>query len=184
MQRSYDILFASSNKNKYAEVKPILQEYGIRAGFFKFTPVEIQSDTLEEVASDKARQAAKLAKNPVIVEDAGLFIDSLGGFPGLYSSYVLSTIGNSGILHLLGSKRKASFRSVVAYSSGGNPKLFSAIVDGKIALKSVGKGWGYDPIFIPKGYSKTYGQIVDKNQISHRRMSLEGFASWFARKMR
>ena len=100
MQRSYDVLFASSNKNKYVEVKQILHEHGIKVGFFKFTPVEIQSDALEEIASDKARQASKLVKHPLIVEDAGLFVDSLGGFPGPYSSYVLSTIGNSGILRL------------------------------------------------------------------------------------
>ena len=111
-------------------------------------------------------------------------MDSLGGFPGPYSSYVLSTIGNSGILRLLGSNRKASFRSVIAYSSGRTPKIFSAAVPGKIARKPAGGGWGYDPIFIPKGRSKTYGQIEDKNQISHRRMSLEGFASWFVRKRR
>ena len=92
MQRSYDVLFASSNKNKYVEVKQILHEHGIKVGFFKFTPVEIQSDALEEIASDKARQASKLVKHPLIVEDAGLFVDSLGGFPGPYSSYVLSTI--------------------------------------------------------------------------------------------
>ena len=184
MQRSYDVLFASSNKNKYVEVKQILHEHGIKVGFFKFTPVEIQSDKLEEIASDKARQASKLVKHPIIVEDAGLFVDSLGGFPGPYSSYVLSTIGNSGILRLLGSNRKASFRSVIAYSSGRTLKIFSAAVPGKIARKPAGGGWGYDPIFIPKGRSKTYGQIEDKNQISHRRMSLEGFASWFVRKRR
>ena len=184
MQRSYDVLFASSNKNKYVEVKQILHEHDIKVGFFKFTPVEIQSDKLEEIASDKARQASKLAKHPIIVEDAGLFVDSLGGFPGPYSSYVLSTIGNSGILRLLGSRRKASFRSVIAYSFGKTPKIFSAAVPGKIARKPAGGGWGYDPIFIPKGRSKTYGQIEDKNQISHRRMSLEGFASWFVRKRR
>ena len=77
MQRSYDVLFASSNKNKYVEVKQILHEHGIKVGFFKFTPVEIQSDALEEIASDKARQASKLVKRTgTIVEDAGLFVDS------------------------------------------------------------------------------------------------------------
>ena len=80
MQRSYDVLFASSNKNKYVEVKQILHEHGIKVGFFKFTPVEIQSDKLEEIASDKARQASKLVKHPLIVEDAGLFVDRLEDF--------------------------------------------------------------------------------------------------------
>ena len=49
MQRSYDVLFASSNKNKYVEVKQILHEHGIKVGFFKFTPVEIQSDNLKRL---------------------------------------------------------------------------------------------------------------------------------------
>ena len=59
MQRSYDVLFASSNKNKYVEVKQILHEHGIKVGFFKFTPVEIQSDALEEIASDQGTAGLK-----------------------------------------------------------------------------------------------------------------------------
>ncbi|MDI1494759.1 MAG: non-canonical purine NTP pyrophosphatase [Cenarchaeum symbiont of Oopsacas minuta] len=184
MQKSYDVLFASSNKKKYAEVKQILKEYNIQVGFLKFTPIEIQSDTLEEIAFDKVQQAVKCTQSPVIVEDAGLFIDSLGGFPGPYSSYVFSTLGNDGILDLLRSKRDAKFCSVIAYSSGHSTKLFSAMVQGKITRKPMGGGWGYDPIFIPKYHSKTYGEIDDKNKISHRRISLEKFANWFVHKLR
>ena len=80
---------------------------------------------LEDIASDKAHfdRPQMLVKHPLIVEDAGLFVDSLGGFPGPYSSYVLSTIGNSGILRLLGSIERPHFVQVIAYSSGRSLKI-------------------------------------------------------------
>ena len=100
-----NVLFASSNENKYKEAKAILSKFDIKLGFFKCNLQEIQADTLEEIALHKVTQAFSQCSGPVIVEDDGLFIESLNGFPGPYSAFAFKTIGNKGILNLLKAKR-------------------------------------------------------------------------------
>lgn len=179
MRRSYDVFFASSNRHKYAEVRDILKKFQIRAGFFKFNPVEIQSDSISDIARQKAIDAYEKCKMPVIVEDVGLYITSLNGFPGPYSSFVFKTIGNKGIVRLLGKNRNAEFLSVVAFYDGKKrPRLFEGRVRGKIAKRLEPGGWGYDPIFIPRGKDKTYAQLDDKNSVSHRYKALAKFATY------
>ena len=82
MHKLYELIFASSNMNKYNEAKKILANFGINLKFFKCTLEEIQSDSIKEIASKKASDAFSKCKKPVIIEDDGIFIDSLGGFPG------------------------------------------------------------------------------------------------------
>ena len=174
-----NVLFASSNENKYKEAKAILSKFKINLDFLKSHLEEIQADTLEEIALHKITQAFSQCSKPVIVEDDGLFIDSLNGFPGPYSAFAFKTIGNKGILQLLKAKRKAKFQSVIAYCEKNNDvMLFKATVDGKISRKLAGIKWGYDPIFIPDGQNKTYAQLRDKNLVSHRYLSLRKFAMW------
>ena len=110
------ITFASTNQNKFFEVQLILSTQNVSVEFAKISLVEIQSDSLEEIAREKAKTAFAEVGRQVIVEDDGLFIDSLGGFPGPYSSFVFRTIGNDGILKLLAgsAKRSAYFRSLFA----------------------------------------------------------------------
>ena len=183
MQQLYDVLFASSNKNKFLEAKSILEKFDINLGFYKCNLLEIQSDKLENIAMAKIKNAFNLCKKPVIIEDDGIFIDSLNGFPGPYSSYVFQTIGNKGIIKLITTKRSASFQSIIAYyDSTHKTKLFKGKINGKISTQLKGKGWGYDPIFIPSGTSKTFAQINDKNIISHRFKALKKFANWFPNK--
>jgi XTP/dITP diphosphohydrolase len=173
------IFFASSNENKFREAKSILSEFGIRLKFLRCKLEEIQSDTLEEIAQHKANQAFSLCSKPVIIEDDGLFIKSLKGFPGPYSSFVFDTIGNKGILKLVSDDRRAVFRSIIAYcEKKDDVMLFEANVSGKISGKIHGTKWGYDPIFIPDGKAKAYSQLRDKNMISHRYLSLKKFANW------
>lgn len=183
MHMSHDLLFASSNKNKYREAKEILAEFGIKLGFLRFSPIEIQSDSIREIAKQKVFDAYKKCKFAVIVEDDGLFIDSLGGFPGPYSSYVFKTIGNVGIINLVKKKRSADFVSVIAFCDlHKKPMLFEGKTKGKISTKPRGKGWGYDPIFIPDGKNKTYAEMSQKNMISHRYNALKKFAKWYSDK--
>ena len=111
---SYDVLFVSSNKNKFYEAKNILSKIEINLGFFKIPLKEIQAESIKEIAAQKAYVAYIKCHKPVIVENAGLFIVSLNGFPGPFSAYVFNTIGKSGILRLLKTNRKAKFQSVVA----------------------------------------------------------------------
>ncbi|UVS70470.1 XTP/dITP diphosphatase [Nitrososphaera viennensis] len=181
------ITFASTNQNKFHEVESILAAKGIRAGFARLELVEIQSDSLEEIAKEKARSAYAKVKKPVIVEDDGLYVDALAGFPGQYSSYVFKTIGNAGILKLLEGKkdRSASFRSLVAFFDGGNDiHLFEGKVQGRISEKIAQGGWGYDPIFVPEGAgATTFAELASsKNDYSHRKMALDKFAAWWLAK--
>jgi len=180
---SYDVLFVSSNKNKFNEAKNILSKNGINLGFFKSSLREIQAESIKEIAALKVDEAYRQCNKPVIVEDAGLFVESLNGFPGPFSSYVFKTIGNSGILRLVKTNRKAKFQSVVAYCDNKfGVVLFDAKVEGKISKNSKGKGWGYDPIFTPNGQNKTYAMLSNKNQISHRYKALKKFSNWFMHK--
>ena len=179
MPQSFDLFFASSNIHKFNEAKKILDGFKINLGFFKCELEEIQSHSLIEIAKDKSKKAFKKCKKPVIVEDDGLFIDSLNGFPGPYSSYVFKTIGNKGILNLLKQNRKAKFISIISFHDKNNFESFESKVGGLISTKIIGDGWGYDPIFIPSKSKKTFAQLKNKNQISHRFKALKKFSNWY-----
>ncbi len=177
------LYFASSNQNKFEEARLVLSEFGISLKFFRCNLEEIQAKSLEEIAVHKVSQAYLLCSKPVIVEDDGLFIKVLMGFPGPYSSFVFDTIGNKGILKLLSRQRSAEFRSIIAYSGKkGDVMIFDGNVKGKISTKLQGKRWGFDPIFIPHGETLTYSQLKNKNLISHRYLALKKFAHWYLHK--
>ena len=180
---SSSIFFASSNKNKYNEAKDIASKFRLNLVFLKSHLQEIQADNLEDIARHKAIQAYSICSKPVIVEDDGLFIKSLNGFPGPYSSFVFDTIGNKGILRLVSKPRDALFRSIIAYCErDDHVHLFSADVKGKISKKERGIKWGFDPIFIPSGKNKSYSELAEKNEISHRYMALKKFTNWYLHK--
>ena len=185
MQLSSELFFASSNTHKFEEVKRILSKIGLEINFSKVTLEEIQSDSLGEIAKRKAIDAFSRVQKPLIIEDDGLFIDSLNGFPGPYSSYVYDTIGNKGLIRLLenNQSRNAKFVAIIAYCNGiDDVKLFESSISGKISLSIEDGGWGYDPIFIPDGETKTYANVFDKDNLSHRSASLKKFSSWFLHK--
>lgn len=182
MQQSFDLFFVSSNRHKYLEAKAILDSFGIRLGFLKLCLEEIQSDSIKKIAAKKAEDAFSKCKKPLIIEDDGLFINSLDGFPGPYSSYVFQTIGNKGVLNLVGTKRGARFVSLITFCDKKTAKSFEGKIDGTISKKLKGKGWGYDPIFIPKNSSETFAEIKNKNESSHRYKALKKFANWYLHK--
>ena len=182
MRKLFDLFFVSSNSHKYRESKTILDSLGIRLGFLKSNLKEIQSNSLDAIAIVKARDAFSKFKKPVIIEDDGLFIDSIDGFPGPYSSYVFQTVGSKGILNLLKNNRKAKFISVITYCDKTNLQLFKGKLDGRISKVQKGRGWGYDPIFIPNNSKKTFAEINNKNEVSHRYKALKKFSNWYLRK--
>ena len=182
MHKSFDLFFVSSNNHKYSEAKKILDSFGINLGFLKFNLEEIQSNSLCNIAMAKARDAFSKFKKPIIIEDDGLFIDPLAGFPGPYSSYVFKTIGNKGILNLLKNNRKAKFVSIITYCDKTLLKSFDGKSYGKISKTQKGIGWGYDPIFIPNHSKKTFAEINDKNELSHRYKALKKFSKWYLHK--
>ena len=187
MQQLSELLFASSNEHKFQEAERILANLGMQINLFKTTLEEIQSNNLNDIAEKKAINAYDLIQKPVIIEDDGLFIDSLDGFPGPYSSYVYDTIGNKGIMDLLENSkvRDAKFVSIIAYcDSDCDVKLFESSIPGKISSIIEKGGWGYDPIFIPDGESKTYANVSDKDKFSHRSAALTKFSNWFLDKQK
>ena len=187
MQQLSELFFASSNEHKFQEAERILANLGMQINLFKTTLEEIQSNNLNDIAEKKAINAYDLIQKPVIIEDDGLFINSLDGFPGPYSSYVYDTIGNKGIMKLLENSeiRDAKFVSIIAYcDSDCDVKLFESSIPGKISSIIEKGGWGYDPIFIPDGESKTYANVSDKDKFSHRSAALTKFSNWFLDKQK
>lgn len=176
--------FASGNENKFLEIERLVEkETNIQILFSKILIKEIQSDSIIEVAEDKVKNAFKIIKKPLIVEDDGLFIEDLNGFPGIYSSFVFNTIGNKGILDLLrdNKKRRANFLSIFSFFDGKTIETFSGETSGYITTKISPSGWGFDPIFQPINENQTYGQInmIKKNEISHRSKALRKFLKWY-----
>jgi XTP/dITP diphosphohydrolase len=166
-----DLLFVSTNGGKFREVRAILADYGVRVRWSRRALPEVQSDRLESVVEAKLAAAAELGPR-VLVEDSGLFIPSLGGFPGVYSAYTLDTIGLPGVLRLVqGRDRTAVFRTVAGLSVGARQWTRTGESRGRLAGRPRGSnGFGYDPIFIPEGESRTFGQLdpAEKNRRSHR----------------
>ena len=174
------IYFVTGNRGKFEEARGILGDVEQRnLGY-----TEIQADTLEEVALFGIREAREKLNGPVMIEDAGLFIDALRGFPGVYSAYVFETLGNEGILRLLegASDRRAVFCSVVAYAEpGAEPILFRGELAGEIASGPRGSGgFGYDPIFEVGGKTIAEMDLAEKNGISHRGGSIRALKEWLS----
>lgn len=178
------IYFASSNSYKYREIEPILSKYGIVSHFVRISIQEIQSESLYKIAKAKSTSAFEYLKGPVIIEDDGFYISSLKGFPGQYSSFIYKTLGNEGLLKLMKNKtnRKAYFVSVIAYNDGHTLKLFTGKTQGLLNRSATNGGWGFDPIFVPKNTSKTYGELSQVNRkslFSHRYKSIGKFSKWY-----
>ncbi|MHA1224278.1 MAG: RdgB/HAM1 family non-canonical purine NTP pyrophosphatase [Candidatus Heimdallarchaeaceae archaeon] len=175
------IYFLTHNKSKFEEARDVAIEYGITLEWKNKEYEEIQASSLKEIALKSCLRLLEsdreLKKVKFFVEDAGLFIHSLNGFPGPYSSYVFNTIGNKGIIDLMKTKtdKTAYFESVIAYYDGRTIKTFEGKTEGEIILQKKGdKGFGFDPIFQPKGKKITFAEmsLKSKNLYSHRQKSL------------
>lgn len=186
------IRFVTGNKHKVEEVQDIFKrkfpEFEI---IQEDAPLlEIQASRLEEVAEFKIKSIITKVSPPYFIEDAGFFVDDVcQGFPGVYSSYVMKTIGYNGILKIMEGKseRKAHFESVIAYiDENENIMYFKGINEGKVSQEARGNsGFGFDPIFISdETPHKTFAELglQEKNTISHRRRSVEKFID-FLRKI-
>lgn len=175
------ITVVTTNKGKAAEIAAFFAGVAdIEAVALDL--IEPQADTLEEISQAKARQAYEQLKRPLIVDDTGLFIEALKGFPGPYAAYVQKTIGNSGILSLLQGveNRNAYFYTVIAYADASGVKVFSGRVDGTIAASPRGTaGFGYDPIFAVGKKTLAEMEIAEKNRVSHRAKALGVFKAWY-----
>jgi XTP/dITP diphosphohydrolase len=181
-----DILsFATRNQDKFREVEFILSKYGIKIRPLAVQKIEIQSDSLEAIAQFGAEDLFRRLKVPILLEDAGLFIEALRGFPGPYSSFVFRTLGIQGILKIMEGidRREAIFRSAVAYCDGeGKAFVFLGEVKGILTREPRGRHWGFDPIFQPlEGDGRTFAEMdmEEKCAISHRGRALRSFANFY-----
>jgi len=176
------ICFITSNKFKFEEAEEILGERGIKVEWIKKKYNEIQAESTGEAGLEEVVKHAlsALRRKDAFIDDAGLFIHALNGFPGPYSSYVQKTLGNQRILKLMKGveDRRAKFICIVGYKGKEEARMFKGEVPGTIAAEERGtSGFGYDPIFIPQNYTKTFAEDKDlKNRISHRRKALEKLA--------
>ena len=173
------LYFITSNNHKFKEISRLFEEehlsYHLKQ--YDIETLEIQSESIQEVAIAKLNSVRDKLESSYFVEDAGFFVDNpLHGFPGVYSSYVMKTIGNEGILRLIAdfNESKAHFKTVIALYFKPNDKIyiFEGEIYGKVSKNIRGKGgFGFDPIFIPNEFpEKTFGELtqIEKNKISHR----------------
>jgi XTP/dITP diphosphohydrolase len=179
----HKIVFVTGNKGKFAEVRDILLAFEVEVIQDKNGYPELQEEELEPIAAYGAQFVANKLNMPVMVDDSGIFIKALNGFPGPYSRFVEDRLGNPRVLKLMeGEKdRTAYFKTVIGYcESGKEPLIFPGVVEGQIAYEERGTGgFGYDPIFEYNGM--TFGELGDaeKNKVSHRRRAIDKFLEWF-----
>jgi non-canonical purine NTP pyrophosphatase (RdgB/HAM1 family) len=142
---------------------------------------EIQSLNLNEVVTDKAQRAFEIVKTPVLVEDVSLVFKGLKELPGPLIKWFLETLGNDGLCKLLDSfeNRNAFAEVEFALCDGKGVHTFTGSMEGSVAESPRGEmGFGWDPIFIPKGYTKTWAEMSDdeKHATSMRKIALEKLA--------
>ena len=176
-----DFIVATTNKDKLSEINQIL---GTNHKLSKIDVPEIQSLDIDKVITEKAKAAYEKVKKPILVEDISLEIQSLNGLPGPFVKFFLQPWGTEGTVKLVGNKStKTKVTAALALYNGSTLKIFKGIVWGTLSKKNRGEaGFGFDKVFIPKGYSKTYAEMEPslKNKISHRAkalMKLKAFLS-------
>lgn len=186
MAKRAPILLLTSNRHKWREAHAILKPYNLKLIQKPAKGIEIQSDSIEEVAKVCAQNAYKRFRVPLLVEDSGLFVDALHGFPGVYSSAIYNQVGCAGLLRLLAQERQrsAQFVCALAYADKRGVRIFRGAAHGKIGLRiHPGAGFGYDPVFIPDGHSKPFSALPDvKAKLSHRARAFESFGRFMSKK--
>ena len=175
------LVIASHNPGKVEEIAALLAPFGVEtiaAGSLGIPEPEETGDSFEANAALKAKAAAEASGLPALADDSGLVVPALGGAPGIYSARWAGPakdfrVAMERVHRELGNKdRSARFVAVLALAwPGGNTELFRGEVEGSLTWPPRGdRGFGYDPMFIPRGATLTFGEIdpVEKHRISHR----------------
>jgi XTP/dITP diphosphohydrolase len=180
------LIFATNNQHKADEIRAVLAgKWEIQtlkeAGISKEIPEP--HDTLEANASEKSRTIFEMTGKDCFSEDTGLEVDALDGEPGVHSARYAgegrSTDDN--ILKLLGrlqgsGNRMARFRTVISLILDGHEYQFEGVCNGTIIAENKGNaGFGYDPVFVPEGDTRTFAEmgLDEKNLFSHRKKAME-----------
>jgi len=179
------IVFATHNKNKLKEVSTMLTNVDLLSldAINCFEEIPETATTLEGNAIIKANHITNTYKNNCFADDTGLEVNALKGAPGVYSARYAGEENNADknmdkLLKCLEghSDRSARFRTVIALNLEGKQYLFEGICEGEILLqKSGGQGFGYDPIFQPKGFTNSFAEMTleEKGKISHRGLAIK-----------
>ncbi|UCD34807.1 MAG: XTP/dITP diphosphatase [Nitrospiraceae bacterium] len=195
-----DIVLATKNRKKIEELKKILALMGTASRIFtlddfpSFADVVEDGDTFEANAVKKAVRIAGDTGITALADDSGLEVDALGGAPGVYSArYAGEGADDRANLekllremeHVPEGQRGARFVCSIAMAGGGEVKTFTGFVEGEIGRNPRGEnGFGYDPVFYPKGHDRTFAEMSDreKNAISHRAMALRELQKYLLEK--
>ncbi|MFC1685741.1 non-canonical purine NTP pyrophosphatase [Nanoarchaeota archaeon] len=190
-QKETTVYFVSGNQSKVFEIASVIEKYGVKLKQVDLDLPEVKKENdVKEIARQKALDAVKILKKPVVCEDNGLFISCLNGFPGINTKFAVQTIGVKGIINLLKQKknRSAEFRSALAFASpNGKTKVFTNLCKGKVILKQKGnlkKHFPLDTVFVPKGDTRTFSQMTleEKNKYAkHNVQNAIDFAEWFSK---
>jgi len=178
-----ELKLVTSNPGKLKEFRHALEPLGFKVEHLPEEVDEIQADTLEEVVRECIRELRGRGVRNFILDDSGLFVSALHGFPGVYSSYAFKTLGSEGILKLLEKEkdRNATFRCCIGCCIEDLDDIIVAEeATGTIIHEKRGTGgFGFDPIFVPEGYTLTFAEmpLEKKNVISHRGKAIKSFAA-------
>jgi len=169
------IYFATTNMNKIREAKAILKEFEIIQVNIDLPELQGEPD---EIIKEKASFAVSKLGKAVFVEDTCLCFEALNGLPGQYVKHFIEKIGRRGLVKLISSydNKSAEAMAIVGYCEPGtDPIIFKGVVKGTIVMPKGESGFGWDPIFIPEGHTKTFAEMStdEKNKISHRKIALE-----------
>lgn len=175
-----EVILATGNVNKAREIEAIL---GCPVSQLRIDLAEIQAIAVEEVIGGKARAAYAAAGRPVLVEDTGLYLHAWNGLPGALIRWFLDTVDNEGICRMLDgfNDRSATARTCLGLFDGEEARLFCGEITGSIALHPRGeRGFGWDKIFIPAGWERTFGEgsAAEKDAISMRKRAVEALRAW------
>lgn len=183
-----ELIFASHNKGKIKEIKELLTPLNITvktSDDIEIPDVEETGTTFAENSLLKSSAIAKMTGIACIADDSGLCVDALNGAPGVYSArYAPNRDFDKGMEKLLTEMKESSNKSRSAHFScvislaypDGRHEIFEGRVDGHIAEKKQGNGgFGYDPLFIPDGFDKSFAELGSeiKNNISHRARAMQ-----------
>lgn len=188
----YQLVFATNNAHKLEEVRAILgNQFDILSlnDIHCHADIPETADTLEGNARLKARYIYEHYGMDCFADDTGLEVEALGGAPGVYSARYAGGEGHDSeanmrklLAELKGKdNRRAQFRTAICLIEGGEEHLFEGIVRGSIIEARRGtSGFGYDPVFIPEGYSQTFAEMgnEEKNRISHRARAVQQLAGY------
>lgn len=177
-----DLVVVTTNQDKLAEINEIL---GTSHKVSKIDIPEIQTLDLDELITYKVKEAYRRIKKPVLAEDVDFEIKTLKGLPGTFIKFFLQTLGTEGTAKLVkGQKTDTIVTAAYAVYDGKNLKIFKGKIEGTLSMRNRGEyGFGFDKIFIPKGYKQTFAQMPPalKNQISHRAKALRKLKKYLSK---